>query len=135
MKSLSIRRILLAVLLTLGTQYSSFAQLNSTIDEVVWVVGDEAIFRSEVEKMRQQMQRVSGNPYCTIPENLALQKLFLHQAKIDSIEVPAETVNRYVEMYINECRFQGEAGRVPWADVVPDSRRDLRDGARQPSNE
>ncbi len=48
------------------------------------------------------MQRVSGNPYCTIPENLALQKLFLHQAKIDSIEVPAETVNRYVEMYINE---------------------------------
>ncbi len=102
MKSLSIRRILLAVLLTLGTQYSSFAQLNSTIDEVVWVVGDEAIFRSEVEKMRQQMQRVSGNPYCTIPENLALQKLFLHQAKIDSIEVPAETVNRYVEMYINE---------------------------------
>lgn len=102
MKSLSIRRILLAVLLALGTQYSSFAQLNSTIDEVVWVVGDEAIFRSEVEKMRQQMQRVSGNPYCTIPENLALQKLFLHQAKIDSIEVPAETVNRYVEMYINE---------------------------------
>ncbi|MCR5181166.1 MAG: peptidylprolyl isomerase [Bacteroidaceae bacterium] len=81
---------------------AAFAQLNNAIDEVVWIVGDEAIFRSDVEKARQQMQRVSGNPYCTIPENLALQKLFLHQAKIDSIDVPDETVNRYVEMYINE---------------------------------
>lgn len=85
-----------------GLQLSALAQLNNVIDEVVWVVGDEAIFRSDVEKTRQQMSRVSGNPYCTIPENLALQKLFLHQAKIDSIEVSAETVNRYVEMYINE---------------------------------
>ena len=124
MKSLSIRRILLAVLLTLGTQYSSFAQLNSTIDEVVWVVGDEAIFRSEVEKMRQQMQRVSGNPYCTIPENLALQKLFLHQAAIDSIEVTDEEVDYRLNTRIQY--FLQQTG---------DSRRDLRDGARQPSNE
>jgi len=91
------------LLLFLGmAQVSAFGQQNNIIDEVVWIVGDEAIFRSDVEKTRQQMQRVSGNPYCTIPENLALQKLFLHQAKIDSIEVPAETVNRYVEMYIND---------------------------------
>lgn len=95
------RRICFAAIL-LSLQCAAFAQLNNVIDEVVWVVGDEAIFRSDVEKARQQLQRVSGNPYCTIPENLALQKLFLHQAKIDSIEVPAETVNRYVEMYINE---------------------------------
>ncbi|MBR4533982.1 MAG: peptidylprolyl isomerase [Bacteroidaceae bacterium] len=83
-------------------QLTAAAQLNNVIDEVVWIVGDAAIFRSDVEKVRQQMPRVTGNPYCTIPENLALQKLFLHQAKIDSIDVPAETVNRYVEMYINE---------------------------------
>ena len=83
-------------------QLTAAAQLNNVIDEVVWIVGDAAIFRSDVEKARQQMPRVTGNPYCTIPENLALQKLFLNQAKIDSIDVPAETVNRYVEMYINE---------------------------------
>lgn len=94
------KELAVALLLLLST--SASAQLNNTIDEVVWVVGDEAIFRSDVEKMRQQMSRVSGNPYCTIPENLALQKLFLHQAKIDSIEVAPETVNRYVEMYLNE---------------------------------
>ena len=102
MKLPAIKRILLAVLLAAGALLPSAAQQNNVIDEVVWVVGDEAIFRSDVEKMRQQMQHVSGNPYCTIPENLALQKLFLHQAKIDSIEVPTETVNRYVEMYLNE---------------------------------
>ncbi len=86
----------------LGLHLTASAQLNNVIDEVVWVVGDEAIFRSDVEKTRQQMQRVSGNPYCTIPENLALQKLFLHQAKIDSIDVPAENINRRVEMFINQ---------------------------------
>ena len=48
------------------------------------------------------MSRVSGNPYCIIPENLAIQKLFLHQAQIDSIEIPDENVNRYVERYLNE---------------------------------
>ena len=78
------------------------AQQNNVIDEVIWVVGDEAILRSDVEKARQQMQRVSGNPYCVIPENLALQKLFLHQAELDSITVDETAVNRYTEAYLNQ---------------------------------
>ncbi len=82
---------------------SSFAQTgNNIIDEVIWVVGDEAILRSDVEKVRAQMTRVIGNPYCTIPENLAIQKLFLHQAQIDSIEAADENINRYVEAQINQ---------------------------------
>ena len=72
------------------------------VDEVIWVVGDEAILRSDVEKVRIQMGRVAGNPYCVIPENLAVQKLFIHQAEIDSIEANEETVNRYVEAQIAE---------------------------------
>lgn len=72
------------------------------VDEVIWVVGDEAILRSDVEKVRAQMGRVTGNPYCVIPENLAVQKLFIHQAEIDSIEANEETVNRYVEAQIAE---------------------------------
>ena len=42
------------------------------------------------------------NPYCVIPEQLAVQKLFLHQAAIDSIEVTDAEVNPYVEQDINE---------------------------------
>ncbi len=91
------------VLLLMGAQLSSFAQsLGNVVDEVVWVVGDEAILRSDVEKVRTQMSRVTGNPYCVIPENLAIQKLFLHQAQLDSITVETETVNRYVEAQINQ---------------------------------
>ena len=86
----------------LATALPVVAQQNNVIDEVIWVVGDEAILRSDVEKARQQMQRVSGNPYCVIPENLALQKLFLHQAELDSITVDETAVNRYTEAYLNE---------------------------------
>ena len=64
---------------------------QSIIDEVIWVVGDEAILKSDVEAMRlqaiQEGQHFDGDPDCVIPEQLAVQKLFLQQAAIDSIEV------------------------------------------------
>lgn len=64
---------------------------NNVIDEVVWVVGDEAILKSDVERMRldliQSGQRIEGDPYTVIPEMLAIQKLYLNQAAIDSIDV------------------------------------------------
>ena len=76
---------------------------NNVIDEVVWVVGDDAILKSEIEKHRLQFGgSLSGNPYCVIPEQLAIQKLFIHQAVIDSIEVADADVNTYVEQEINE---------------------------------
>ena len=82
---------------------ASFAQKSNVIDEVVWVVGDEAILRSDVEKVRMEYgNQVKGNPYCVIPEELAVQKLFLHQAVIDSIEVTDADVNNYVEQDINQ---------------------------------
>jgi len=63
---------------------------DNVIDEVVWVVGDEAILKSDVENMRRAMiesgQRIDGDPYAIIPEQIAVQKLFLHQAAIDSID-------------------------------------------------
>lgn len=80
----------------------SVAQKN-VIDEVVWVVGDEAILRSDVEKQRLEFgSQTKGNPYCVIPEQIAIQKLFLHQAVIDSVSVTDSEVNQYVESEINE---------------------------------
>ena len=77
----------------------------SIIDEVVWVVGDEAILRSDIEAMRLQAEaegvRWDGDPECVIPEQLAVQKLFLHQAAIDSIEVAESDVSRDIEDQIN----------------------------------
>lgn len=74
---------------------------ENVIDEVVWVVGDEAILKSQIEEQRLRMQydgeQIKGDPYCVIPEQIALQKLFLHQAKLDSVEVPEAQILGEVE--------------------------------------
>jgi len=76
------------------------AQTN-IIDEVIWIVGDESILRSEVEEQRLRSQYegtpIQGDPYCVIPEQIAINKLFLHQAKLDSVEVSESTVMNQVE--------------------------------------
>ena len=78
---------------------------ESIIDEVVWVVGDEPILKSDIEAMRLQSEaegiKWDGNPDCSIPEQLAVQKLFLHQAAIDSIEVTESQVSQDIEDQIN----------------------------------
>lgn len=78
---------------------------QGVIDEVIWVVGDEAILRSEVEEERLRAQYegtpIAGDPYCVIPEQLAVQKLFLHQAIIDSVEANESSVSHQVDMRMN----------------------------------
>ncbi|MBQ6777227.1 MAG: peptidylprolyl isomerase [Paludibacteraceae bacterium] len=78
---------------------------DNIIDEVIWIVGDEAILRSEVEeeKLRAQYegQEMKGDPYCVIPEQIAVQKLFLHQAELDSVEANESSVSHQVDMRIN----------------------------------
>lgn len=74
---------------------------NNIVDEIVWVVGDEAVFRSDIEEELQQLRAEGGslplNPYCVIPEQLAVQKLYLHQAKMDTIEAPEGQLNTQVD--------------------------------------
>ena len=99
--------------------------VGSVIDEVIWVVGDEAILRSDVESMRMQAalegMKWSGNPDCIIPEQIAVQKLFKHQAAIDSIEVTDADVAQEVEQQINY-----------WLDMVDGSRERLEEYKHQP---
>ncbi len=78
---------------------------DNIIDEVIWIVGEEAILRSEVEEERLRAQYegqpISGDPYCVIPEQLAIQKLFLHQAELDSVEANESSVSSQVDMRMN----------------------------------
>jgi peptidyl-prolyl cis-trans isomerase SurA len=78
--------------------------VQSVVDEVIWVVGDEAILKSDVEAMRLQAQqegvRWKGDPDCAIPEQIAVQKLYLHQAAIDSIEVTEAEISAGIEQQI-----------------------------------
>ena len=102
----------------------SVVPVHSIIDEVIWVVGDEAILKSDVENMRMQaaMEGVkwSGDPDCTIPEQIAVQKLFVHQADIDSIEVTDADVAQDVEQTISG-----------WLGMVDGSRERLEDYKHQ----
>lgn len=101
---LFIKGILLIVAITAVNQ--DIVSQKRIIDEIVWVVGDEAILKSEVEEYRKELimqkQRIDGDPYCFIPEQMAVNKLFLDQAKLDSIVVKESEVNQMMEYYINE---------------------------------
>lgn len=74
---------------------------KNVVDEVAWIVGDEAIYRSDIEDAYQSMRSegtpIGGDPYCVIPEQLAVEKLYLHQAKIDTIEPPEKQVQASVD--------------------------------------
>ena len=101
---------------------------HAIIDEVVWVVGDEAILKSDVEASRMQAamegRKWGGDPDCTIPEQIAVQKLFLHQADIDSIEVTDADVAQDVEQQINY-----------WLEMVDGSRERLEEYKHQSISE
>jgi peptidyl-prolyl cis-trans isomerase SurA len=99
-----IRSKVYALWVLLLASVSAFGQ-NNVIDEVVWVVGDEAILKSDVESARLDALyhgiKFDGDPYCVIPEQLAIQKLFLHQAEIDSIMVSEQEVMGGIEQQMN----------------------------------
>lgn len=107
---------------------------NSVVDEVVWVVGDEPILKSDVEMMRMQgqMEGISwGNdPDCSIPEQIAVQKLFLHQAEIDSIDVTeseiAQGVNEQINRWIEAAGGQEKLEEYR-KESVKQMREDLHD--------
>ena len=98
------KKILSVLWLACCACFSTVAQDN-VIDEIVWVVGDDAILRSDIETQRLYMlnegQRFDGDPYCVIPEQLAIQKLYLNQAKIDSITANENQVIQSVDQWMN----------------------------------
>ena len=96
--------------LTYGAGAQNINSRNNVIDEVIWIVGDEAILKSDVEDARIEAmamgQKIVGDPYCVIPEQLAVQKLFLNQAAIDSVEVSDgdvyQEVNSRIDHFVQE---------------------------------
>lgn len=95
-----------AVMMPADTVAPSLEDIRkSVVDEVIWVVGDEAILKSDVEALRLQGEaegmKWDNNPEASLVEQLAIQKLFLHQAALDSIEVTESEIAEGVEERIN----------------------------------
>ena len=97
-------RVIALLALAFSGSLAALAQDN-VIDEVVWVVGDDAILKSEVEEARlnaiYERRQFDRDPYCVSPEEIAVQKLFLHQAALDSIEVSESEVIQQVDYMTN----------------------------------
>lgn len=81
------------------------AAQNNIAEEVAWVVGDQPIWKSEIEEQYNNMQyekvSLNGDPYCLIPEQMAIEKLYLHQADIDTVTVPDPSVMAEVDARLN----------------------------------
>lgn len=84
---------------------SNTSPKKNIIDEVAWIVGDNAIYKSEIEEAYSEMRSMGvspgGDPYCVIPEQLAVEKLYLHQGKLDTIEAPVSQLSSRVDMQMN----------------------------------
>ena len=54
----------------------AMAKTDNVAEEVAWVVGNQPIYKSEIEETYRQMlserQNIKGDPYCVIPEQLAI---------------------------------------------------------------
>lgn len=100
-------------IICLSAMATAFAQgqPKNIVDEVIWVVGDQPILLSEVENYRLEsdlMGQSITDPYAKIPEQFAIQKLYLHQAEIDSITVPDADLQRAADNEIS--RYTQRAG-------------------------
>lgn len=100
----NIRRATLAMMACLACVIGASAQ-NNVAEEVAWIIGDQPIYKSEIEEMYLQMQgdhqTINGDPYCVVPEQIAIEKLFLHQADIDTVKIQDAQVQQTVDARIN----------------------------------
>ncbi|MCM1450326.1 MAG: peptidylprolyl isomerase [Clostridiales bacterium] len=102
---MKIKLLPLVVVAVAGALLAMAKNNDNIAEEVAWMVGDQPIYKSEIEEQYQQMlyerANIKGDPYCVIPEMMAIQKLFLHQADIDTIEVSEPMVQSQADDYIN----------------------------------
>lgn len=92
--------VLCATVLSLN----AWAQPQQTVEEIIATVGDEIILLSDLENSLNETYKgktVSQEQRCAAFESLLYQKLLLHHARVDSVEVTESDVNAQVERRID----------------------------------
>ena len=113
--------LLACVLLATGLIAQTEPELQK-LEQIVAVVGNEIVLQSDVDAQVFQME-ASGMPVgdvCPVVEQLMMQKLLLHQARLDSIEVDdgevTAQIDRRLEYYISMFgsveAFEAEYGKT-----------------------
>ena len=101
-------RLLSATFFILALQLTTVqAQENTVIDEVIGVVGNNIILKSELESQYLQYRSQVGldgteeSVKCGIFESMLFSKLLLHYAEIDSVEVSDMQIDRTIDMRLS----------------------------------
>ncbi|MBU0764637.1 MAG: peptidylprolyl isomerase, partial [Bacteroidetes bacterium] len=89
------------LVLTVSICLPSSGQQDNVVDQIVAVVGDNVILKSEIEYQYHQYRQqeyfsTTGDLRCDILEELMYQKLLVDQAKIDSLEITLKEVEDYI---------------------------------------
>lgn len=99
-----LKRLYLLVIICLMATINAKAQ-NKVIDEVIAVVGNTPILRSELDVLVSQIDpeiTVTEEIRCELLKKLVIDKLLIHQAEIDSIAITEDEVNDRID---NNIRF------------------------------
>jgi len=91
-----------ALMICLGFAASA-QKYQGVVDKTVAVVGGEMISLSEIEAqvqaMRAQGMASDRNMRCEVLESMMESKIFLSQARVDSLVVNQDNVNAQLEQY------------------------------------
>jgi peptidyl-prolyl cis-trans isomerase SurA len=116
----------------------SMAYGQQLVESVAAIVGDEVIYLSDVESTvveRRRSERTSvENLRSEVFHDMLITKLFLDQAKIDSIEVGNDGLEGEVNMRVNDAirRAGSEEILVDYfKKSMIEIRRDIRDALRE----
>lgn len=98
------------VTLLLATVSASAQKYNGVIDKSIAVVGNEMIMLSQLEE-EVQMMRASGmksdrNLRCELLESMMVSKLFLMQARLDSLTINSDMVETEMRNRVDQIRTQ-----------------------------
>ena len=101
---------ILAALLSVCVTASAQKYSNGLIDKSIAVVGNEMIMLSQLEE-EVQMMRASGmksdrNLRCELLESMMVSKLFLMQARLDSLSINNDMVESEMRNRVDQIRTQ-----------------------------
>ena len=101
-------KIFLLSLVLLAASFGAGAQVynGGLVDKSVATVGNDVILLSDIEEEVRMMQAsgmvVDNNTRCQILENLVSSRLFLTQARLDSLTVTDEQVKEQVNARLDD---------------------------------
>ena len=124
------KKTLLILLLIFG--FEGYAQNQPVLDEIVAVIGNHIILRSDLEaeyiQAKKDMSFYPGDLKCEILNQLIIQKLYLHKGERDSIysspEMVESELDRRVKYYASQ--IGGEARLAQYLGMTINEYKDRR---------